>query len=143
VLRQMLRALEKADTSQREKKYSVTVKSLLVAEFLTVLFFGRYLVGWYLLVFIIFSTFIGSALAIVIVRRQAKARMPYLMPHINIESMRSRLTELAPKWVLTQRDAASLHSWCENVSFLNLWPGVQIVIKHRIGGSCSNSTRLD
>jgi hypothetical protein len=97
VLRQMLRALEKADTSQREKKFSVTVKSLLVAEFLTVLFFGRYLVGWYLLVFIIFSTFIGSALAIVIVRRQAKARMPYLMPHINIESMRSRLTELEPK----------------------------------------------
>ena len=59
----MLRALENGDFSRREQLFSAAIKSLLFAEFLTVLFFGNYLVGWYLLVFIIFSTFIGSALA--------------------------------------------------------------------------------
>ena len=99
ILRQTIRALEKVDTSRRENLFSVTVKFLLFAEFVTVFLFGHHLVGWHLVVFIIVSTLIGSALAIVIVRRQAKARMPYLLPHINIESMRSRLTELEPKQV--------------------------------------------
>jgi len=97
ILRQTIRALEKVDTSRRENLFSVSVKFLVFAEFVTVFFFGRHLIGWHLVVFIIVSTFIGSALAIVIVRRQAKARLPYLLPHMNIESIRSRLTELEPK----------------------------------------------
>jgi hypothetical protein len=62
--------------------------------FLAVFQFARYPLGGWLVLLVVAAVFVGSALMIVIIRRQARSRIEYLLPHLNIESMRARLAEL-------------------------------------------------
>jgi hypothetical protein len=71
----------------------VTYVSLLLL-FLAAFQFARYPLGWWLFLLVVAAVFVGSALMIVIVRSESRSRLEYLLPHLNIESMRARLAEL-------------------------------------------------
>jgi hypothetical protein len=62
--------------------------------FLAVFQFARYPLGWWLVLLVVAAILVGSALMVVIIRRQGRSRLEYLLPHLNIESMRARLAEL-------------------------------------------------
>jgi len=71
----------------------VTYVSLFLL-FLAAFQLARYPLGWWLVLLVFAAVFVGGALMVVIIRRQSRSRLEYLLPHLNIESMRARLAEL-------------------------------------------------
>jgi hypothetical protein len=71
----------------------VTYVSLFLL-FLAVFQFARYPLGWWLVLLVLAAILVGSALMVVIIRGEGRSRLKYLLPHLNIESMKARLAEL-------------------------------------------------
>jgi hypothetical protein len=76
------------------RTFTVVTYVSLFLLFLAVFQFSQYPLGWWLALLVVAAVFVGSALMLVIVRREGRSRLEYLLPHLNFESMRARLAEL-------------------------------------------------
>ncbi len=96
VLELWLRGVDGADRVEPAPVRTFTVLTYvsLLLLFLVVFQFARYPLGWGLILLVVVAIFVGSALMIVVIRDQSRSRLNYLLPHLNIESMRARLAEL-------------------------------------------------
>ena len=96
VLREWLRGLDASSRpeSMAIRAFTLAVKALMFILFLIVFFLGRLIVGWWLVAILVAAMVLGAAQLVVIIRRQSKARLPFLVPHLNVQSMRARLAQL-------------------------------------------------
>jgi hypothetical protein len=76
------------------RAFTIVTYVSLILLLLAAFQFARYPLGGWLILLVIAAIFVGSALMLVIIRRQARSRLGYLLPHVNIESMRTRLAAL-------------------------------------------------
>lgn len=77
-----------------ERAFTVVTYVSLFLLLLAAFQFARYPLGWWLVLLVVAAVLVGSALMVVIIRRQSRSRLEYLLPHLSIESMRTRLASL-------------------------------------------------
>jgi len=96
VLELWLRGVDGEDRDEpvAARAFTVVTYLSLLLLFLASFQFARYPLGWWLFLLVVAAVFVGAAMMIVIIRRQSRSRLGYLLPHLNIESMRARLAEL-------------------------------------------------
>jgi hypothetical protein len=96
VLELWLRGVDGANRVQpaSARTFTAVTYTSLILLFLAAFQFASYALGWWLVVLVVAAVFVGAALMLVIIRRQSRSRIEYLLPHLNIESMRARLVAL-------------------------------------------------
>jgi hypothetical protein len=96
VLELWLRGVDGQDRGEpaAARAFAVVTYVSLFLLFLAVFQFARYPLGWWLVLLVVAAVVVGAALMAVLIRRQGRSRLEYLLPHLNIESMRARLAEL-------------------------------------------------
>jgi len=65
--------------------------------FMVAIGLNKHIAGWTLIGLLVVALFVGSALTIVVARRRGRERLRYVLPHLNVQSMRERLAQLEPK----------------------------------------------
>ena len=96
VLQLWLRGVDGASRAEpaSARTFTAVTYTSLILLFLTVFQFASYALDWWLVVLVVAAVFVGAALMLVIIRRPSHSRLEYLLPHLNIESMRARLVAL-------------------------------------------------